>query len=533
MSVTRAQKRWQFKLRTILLIVNLVLLLLPLAGIFFFRVYENELVKQTELELISQAAFIAAAYKQEVGSLLESAGDKRPYGIQVNSPWPAGEFYRPVGAQLHLSSHNIQPRPRDAIKTEIQADAIGLEAGARLAPTLFDAQRTALSGIRILDYRGIVVGGRSEVGLSYAHLGEVQRALTGRYSSAIRARVLRQSPPALASISRGTGIRVFAAFPILKDDRLLGVVLLSRTPRTILQHLYDERETVVLVVTSLLLLALGLAVFTSYTIARPLHALIEQTKQFGREDKEGLEPLKSPVTEEVARLSESFSEMARRVEHRSEYIRNFAAHVSHEFKTPLAGIQGAIELLQEHAGEMSAEQRERFLENISQDTVRLKRLVDRLLEMARADVLHAAPGITDIVPLLNKLRERYKTSGLMISLNANSEPTKAQIAPEVLETVFANLFDNSRQNGASRVEVSLSGVHGVWSITVADNGHGISPANADKIFTPFFTTHRESGGTGLGLGIVKTLLKAYGGDIALAAAEQGASFAISIPAAGV
>ena len=532
MSVTRARKRWQLKLRTILLIVNLVLLLLPLAGIFFFRIYENELVKQTELELISQAAFIAAAYKQEVASLWESSGDNRPYGVQVSVPWPAGEFYRPVAAQLHLSSHNIQPRPRDATKTEVKADAVGLEAAARVAPILSEAQRTALAGIRILDYRGIVVGGRSEIGLSYAHLEEVQRALTGRYASAIRERVLRQSPPAFASISRGTGIRVFAAFPILKEDRLLGVVLLSRTPRTILQHLYDERETVVLLSASLLLLALGLAAFTSYTIARPLHALIEQTKRFGREDKQAVEPLQSPITEEIARLSESFSEMARNVEHRSEYIRNFAAHVSHEFKTPLTAIQGAVELLQEHAGEMSAEQRDRFLSNIAQDTARLKRLVDRLLEMARADVLRASPGSAPLAPLLKELSQRYKEIGLEISLNANEQSAKAHIAPEVLETVLTNLLDNSRQNGAVHVEISLVRADDLWTVTVADDGHGISPANADKIFTPFFTTHRESGGTGLGLGIVKTLLKAYSGDIVLAQGERGAVFVVSLPAEG-
>ena len=76
-------------------------------------------------------------------------------------------------------------------------------------------------------------------------------------------------------------------------------------------------------------------------------------------------------------MSQSFSEMARSLEHRSEYIRNFAAHVSHEFKTPLTAIQGAIELLEEHSHDMPAEQRARFLHNISLDAERLKRLVDR------------------------------------------------------------------------------------------------------------------------------------------------------------
>src|SRR5918995_303748 len=108
--------------------------------------------------------------------------------------------------------------------------------------------------------------------------------------------------------------------------------------------------------------------------------------------------------------------MAHDLEHRSEYIRNFVAHVSHEFKTPLAAIQGAIELLEDHADTMSEAKRSRFLRNIGQDTERLKRLVDRLLEMARADVLEPAAGECKVTPLLEALRERYKDHGLSLSL---------------------------------------------------------------------------------------------------------------------
>ncbi|HEY2917941.1 MAG TPA: ATP-binding protein, partial [Candidatus Binatia bacterium] len=96
-------------------------------------------------------------------------------------------------------------------------------------------------------------------------------------------------------------------------------------------------------------------------------------------------------------------------------------------------------------------------------------------------------------------------------------------------TVFTNLLDNSRQNGADRVVIRAARFNGYLSVTVADNGRGISPANADKIFTPFFTTHREQGGTGLGLGIVRSLLKAYGGDISLEPSSNGATFRVMIP----
>ena len=105
------------------------------------------------------------------------------------------------------------------------------------------------------------------------------------------------------------------------------------------------------------------------------------------------------------------------------------------------------------------------------------------------------------------------------------------IPPDILETVLVNLLDNSRQNGASRVAITLSRTADGWSLIVADDGKGITPANTEKIFTPFFTTRRDDGGTGLGLGIVRSLLRAYGGEISLDSTARGASFRITVPAA--
>ena len=440
------------------------------------------------------------------------------------------DYYRPIKAALNLAVSRIRPRPEEPQPTDLRADSVALEAGSRLASTLQDAQRTTLSGVRILDHQGIAVGGRADIGLSFANLEEVQQARAGLYASSIRERMIHRPTRAFASISRGTGIRVFVAFPILEDDRLLGVVLLSRTPQSILEHLYDQKEKVLFLACVVLLLAVALVIFTSYTIARPVHALIQQTRQFASGDKRSIEPLTSPVTEEMALLSESFAEMARTLEYRAQYIRDFATHVSHEFKTPLTGIQGAVELLQEHLSEMPAERRSRFLGNIAQDADRLKRLVDRLLEMARADVIQPIGGKAEMMPIIAKLHERYKDQGLIISY-AGANDTAAAIPPEIVETVISNMLDNSRQNGANRVDIKVARSNGDISATVADNGQGISPANVEKIFTPFFTTHRDQGGTGLGLGIVRSLLKAYNGDITLEPGSSGATFRLTLPEA--
>ena len=74
------------------------------------------------------------------------------------------------------------------------------------------------------------------------------------------------------------------------------------------------------------------------------------------------------------------------------------------------------------------------------------------------------------------------------------------IAPDALSTILSNLLENSLQHGASAVQVSAELLdEGRWlRLSLHDNGDGISAANRDKIFTPFFTTRRNSGGTGLG-----------------------------------
>jgi signal transduction histidine kinase len=480
------------------------------------------------VDLITQAALIASLYKSEVAARVTSTGTISDYGRQVNLPLPADEYFRPVKPQLNLFRDRIRSRPADAKGSALQADKIAQEVGAKLTPVLLDAQRTNLAGFRLLDAQGIVIGGRAELGKSLAHIREIRAALQGRYASALRERTIHRPQPALASISRGTGIRVFVAYPITVGDRLLGVIFLSRTPASILEHLYSQKETVALVAAIILLLVVLLVVVTSYSIARPLHSLIAQTKRFAGGDKKALEPLSAPVTEEVALLSQSFSEMAQSLEHRSEYIGNFAAHVSHEFKTPLTAIQGATELLEEHAHDMTPDQRARFLRNIAQDSERLKRLVNRLLEMARADVLAPAEGKCKIGAIVAKLRARYLEQGLIVSLVAESE-TMAKLPAEILETILTNLIDNSRQNGASRVEISVTVNDGDGYLSITDNGLGVSTSNRSKIFTPFFTTRRDQGGTGLGLGIVRALLRAYGGEISLQPSEKGAAFKVNFP----
>jgi len=244
-------------------------------------------------------------------------------------------------------------------------------------------------------------------------------------------------------------------------------------------------------------------------------------------------PLRHAGTREIHELSETIAAMAATLESRAAYIRDFAAHVSHEFKTPLTSMQGAVELLREHAAEMSAAERERFLGMLAADANRLERLVRRLLELARADVLqprHEQAAVADVV---GAVAMRQRELGLEVSFDNQAPGARVAIAAEILDSILGTLCDNARQHAGANARVSIRCVADAAArqllIDFSDNGPGISPGNAAKVFEPFFTTARERGGTGLGLSIARSLLAAHGGGIVLMPAQQGAAFRLSLP----
>lgn len=593
----------RFKLRSIFLFVNLTVLFLPLFGVIFFRFYENQLVKQTESELISQAAVLSAIYKEqlkdELGPQYISYG--LPLGNSNAALASAEEYFKPISPQADLFSDDILPPRPDGVRTtpqtppgeseqqpllevpeidstlatdlnlndilsspehsqsgsthddtqergrtvmdasslpptvrqenfgiEIIENTVARRVGAQMLPIIVDAQKTTLSGIKILDYMGVAVAGRNEVGLNFSLLAEIDGALKGNYTSLIRERISDEPPPALASLSRGTGVRLFVAFPIIENERLWGVVYLSRTPQNILKHIYDNKENMALIGLSLLGVTLLLALLTSYTVSKPLYRLIDRVKRFTDGEQQAIEPMTSPGIKEIELLSESFSNMAFSLNNRAHYIREFAMSVSHEFKTPITSIQGSAELLLEHIDDMAADKKQKFLSNIIMDSDRLKRLINRLLDLAKADNIKPGKEQSSLINSFHALKERYNDLNLNIIFDSLDDCT-VSMGRETLETILINIFDNAMQNGASEIQISGEEKFGFITLEFQDNGNGISEANRDKIFDSFFTTKRESGGTGLGLGIVNSLLGAHNGSIKLLESKKGACFEIMLP----
>jgi signal transduction histidine kinase len=535
--------RWRPRLATVLVLITLVIGLLPLGGLFVLRIYESALIRQTESELIAQGALVAASYRAQFERLTASRASKlgvpAGYGNPVTSaprPEDPENRWRPRYAVLDLASDPILPAPDDAPTAGAPAHAAAVAAGRELNAILQETQKITLAGIRVTDPAGTIVATTGEeLGLSAMHHEEVRRALTGEFVSVMRWRGSNQpAPPPLDSISRGTRIRVFVAVPIVHGERVIGSVLLARTPGNIRQAVYGKRRELALGAAAMVAAMVAIALLASFAIGRPVRALREQARRAARGEQGAVVPLRHPGTREVAELSETVAEMAQTLEHRANYIANFAAHVSHEFKTPLTAMQGAVEMLREHGAGMSADERTRFLDILERDTHRLAQLVRRLLELARADMAPAAASeAADVGAALRAAAARYDEPRLVAAVQEPAPAMKAAIAADTLESILGSLLDNVRAHAGAGATARLSAARAgaEVEIVVHDDGPGISPGNQARVFEPFFTTARAQGGTGLGLSIARSLTRAHGGDLELLPAERGALFRLRLPLA--
>ena len=515
------KRHWPLlRLRTILLGVLLFVAAMPIFGMVFFRLYENTLVRQTESELVAQGAALVAVAR---------AGWPGP---PERAPPPpetrdVPNYYRPESPTIDLASTPIlAERPLGRPGGRVQPDA---EQAARLAAPVFEqTSRTTLASIVLLDRDGRVVIGR-ERGLSYAALPEVRAALAGHPNTVLRHNSSYAARYRFEWVSRARAVRIHHARPILVNGRVAGALLLSRSPRALFRDAYEDRGKFALLLGLIVIALVVLAGLVSRGVTRPIEALSRATRDVATGQGDVPE---TPTTaaSEIQQLYEDFRTMAVAIDRRSQYLRDFAAAVSHEFKTPLAGISGAAELLDDHGETMTPEERARFLGNIRADTGRLTQLVTRLLDLARADMAQGGAGLTVNLALpVQRVVDALSGPSFATTANLGRSLPHAAASPEAVETVLSILVENSRQAGAGTVVIDAwSDADSVY-LRVSDDGPGIPPGDRERLFEPFFTSRRSQGGTGLGLPIARSLMAAYHGAVSLEEADRGAAFVVRLP----
>ena len=510
---SRRRPRIRLRLRTVLVLVCLIVLALPVAGLQVLRIYESVLLRQTESNLIGQAAWLTASFR----AALAAASGELPtdYGTPRREP-----VLVPSGPVLDFADAEVLP---PLPETRLAATPVPWTAriGATLQSVLDDAQATSRTAVRVVDAAGAVIATtEDDLGASLHHIDEVGMALAGHGDSRLRG--IAGNAPGMAWLSRGTAVEVFVSRPVVIGERIAGAVLLARKPPTIVETLYRQRALLLQGATVVFGVVVAIALVAARALVLPIQRLSRGAGRLSRGETRRFERGRPYRVLEIAELADSVETMAAKLQQRSAYVRSLARHVSHEFKTPIAAVRGAVELLRDHLADMTAAERERFLDNVAADIERLDHLTLRLLELANVDMAEASDEVTDVLAAARAIGHDM--------LHVGSGEATARIAATSITAVLRNLMDNAKQHGASRVDVCAARNGGEVDIRVADNGTGISAGNRARVFEPFFTTRRERGGTGLGLAITQSLVQQAGGSIELAPSETGAAFRIVLPA---
>jgi len=272
-----------------------------------------------------------------------------------------------------------------------------------------------------------------------------------------------------------------------------------------------------LVTTVLVLAVSGWAVWRA---TRPLADLAQAAERFGTDVD--APPVSESGPREVRRAAESFNEMQWRLQRMVRDRTQMLAAISHDLRTPITRMKLRAEFVED------AEQQRKMLGDLDE----MEAMIGAVLAFARDDATREPHKPLDLAALLQGVCDDASDAGGEATYEG-PDHMRLDGRPLALKRAFANLVDNAVKYGGG-AHVSLAeGDHSV-TVTVDDDGPGLDAADLERVFDPFVRVEgsrsRETGGTGLGLAVVRAAVRAHGGEVTLAnRAEGGLRAAVLLP----
>ncbi len=289
------------------------------------------------------------------------------------------------------------------------------------------------------------------------------------------------------------------------------------------------------------IVALALGLISARRITRPLRRLAEASTRIAGGDLS--QRVKVSSRDELGELASSFNSMAEALARNEETRRHMVTDIAHELRTPLTVLQGNLEGMLDGVVPLSKE----TVVTLHQETQLLSRLVSDLRELSLAESgqlqLHRAP--TDMGALVQqatgKMWPQAQAKGVRLDVRTPDGLPSIEVDPDRISQVLANLLSNALRHTPAdgAVAVTLERVNeesgSCLRVSVADSGPGIPAADLPFVFDRFYradrSRSRSTGGSGLGLTIVKQLVEAHGGRVwaSMSQASQGATFYFTVP----
>jgi len=242
------------------------------------------------------------------------------------------------------------------------------------------------------------------------------------------------------------------------------------------------------------------------------------------------------VIENVLKLEETRSALAIE-QQRSELRKEFLTVTSHQFKTPLASILSAAEVLERYGDRLTTSQREGRVSKIRSQVNRLNHMVNEILELSRVmndskaatfDTIRVDELVQDLV------KDQLQISGESHDIHSELEPVTASVEPRLLEQAVENLLSNAVKYTpeGGKIVIKVRNLGDWFRLSVTDEGIGIPESELTTLFTPFARASNvgERAGTGIGLAIVDECVSLHAGEIKVESdLNEGTSFVITIP----
>lgn len=438
-------------------------------------------------------------------------------------------------ANILASVIENQLNDQSAIDTSLLKEVLSDTNQRDLSAQIYQVTKTVVdSQVYVTDDKGIVIydSSNQHIGEDFSQWRDVRFTLDGKYGARTSfidgARTEPDDPKAM----------VIAA-PIKYEDTIIGVLSVLKPINALEGHLLTETKQLQRYAFALLLLALVLGYLLSLWFTHSLNKIANYANDMAEGKKVEAPNLRdSRLTD----LTESISNMRTQIDGK-EYVENYIHSLTHELKTPITSIRGAVELISENMPEAD---RKLFLDNINTSNNRMSRLVDRMLSLAKLEGLTelVAKSEFDIVPTIKRLIQERTQIITNSNINVNS-PQQSHFLCEgdnvLISQAVANLIDNainfSQEN--SQIDISLNSIEinnsRRYQVSIFNQGNAIPEFALAKLYDRFFSlppTNQEktsTKSTGLGLSFVSEIMKLHQGQVTIKNVDEGVIAELSWP----
>ena len=326
----------------------------------------------------------------------------------------------------------------------------------------------------------------------------------------------------------------------LPNGQITGFVFISSSASSLNNFLWQLLNMFLLSSLTMVVIAFIVIYFVTARMVKPLRDMLAATQSFSRGDYTVRVQVNS--NDEIGQLANEFNYMAEVLARNETMNRSFVANVSHELKTPMTTIGGFVDGILD--GTIPEEKHHQYLEVVSGEVKRLSRMVRSMLDLAKIEAgeMKLNPAEFDlnstVCRVIFSFEQAIEAKRLdVIGLDVDKVMVSAD--PDLMHQVIYNLIDNAVKfvNEDGYIEVKYHSDGARTLVAIRNSGAGIGAQDLPNVFERFYKTDRsrskDKTGVGLGLYIVRTVIRLHGGEIHVSSKEgEYTEFAFSIPSSG-